>query len=115
MKRRTGSRVAQNKPPRRDELEKRLMVLEQGSTVALQINHERQSGKKTREINLLMLIAPGHLYGMGAGKYLVSIPGKGSSIVDVNSDKNVSGLILAGVPTRLARELDRALKQIQEK
>jgi hypothetical protein len=105
-------RVAQSFSSTPDLLVKHLAPLKMGKPVRLAIDQTKQSGKKTRETKLLMLLAPGALYQMQPDLIIVSVIDKGSCIIDPKAGKGIGSLGKAGVPVRLAIVLLDKLKEL---
>jgi hypothetical protein len=60
----------------------------------------------------LVALAPGSLYGFKAGSYLVSVIGAGSCVVDPQAPRQVTRLILSGIPANLSNALISGLARI---
>lgn len=108
--RRTRLTTSQEKPT--DYLKDRLAPLARGKSVKLTVNYSAQSGRKQREVSLLLLLTPGELYGMPKGTVVASVVGKGSSILLVKDKTGIAGLMKSGVPAKLAIALRDKLKEI---
>jgi hypothetical protein len=70
------------------------------------MNNPRYRGKRA---NQLIAIAPGELYGLRRKSVLVSVVGNGSALIYPVDRVGLDGLVLAGIPSRLAGHLMEAL------
>ena len=104
MKRYRRTRVTQRQEAPSDPLKDRLAALLRGSPVELVISYKSKHGRASREVNLLVLLAPGKYYGM-LDNLVVSVVGKGSCVVHLDSGKGAAGLAKAGFPMVLAKAL----------
>lgn len=112
MKRYRRTRVTQRQETPSDPLRDRLAALLRGSPVELVISYKSKHGRASREVNLLVLLAPGKYYGMLGNLVVVSVVGKGSCVVHLDSGKGVAGLAKAGFPMVLAKALVEQLKTL---
>lgn len=59
-----------------------------------------------------VVIVPGELIGTRRSRYLVAVIGKGSTVVEATKDAKVANLVLAGIPSQLAKALMDQLHRI---
>ena len=60
----------------------------------------------------LVIIVPGQTIQLPKSSVLVSLVGKGSCVMRLGEPKKVAGLVLAGMPLRLARELSTRINRV---
>lgn len=107
---RTRKATSQYVPP--DPLLEHLRPLAYGHVVKLVIQVRKTSGLHQREMNYLMLIAPGKMYGMKPELLHVAVLEKGSFILNPIMGKGLSALTKMGLPTPLAVDLIEKLKKL---
>lgn len=69
-------------------------------------------GSRVLTKSILVLLAPGKMYGMLPGAVVITLAGKGSCIVFPGKGKGVGELIKAGMPSPLAKALMSTLDEL---
>lgn len=85
-----------------------LAGLADGKSVAITMGFNVSTGKRSvspPRRDFLIVLTPGTSFGAKPGTLLVSVVGKGSAVVNPFLDRGVSSLVLAGIPSALARGL----------
>lgn len=59
-----------------------------------------------------VVIVPGPLFGSSPGKFLVAVTGRGSTVVEPMRSREVTNLVLSGIPSRLAHALIDEFRRI---
>lgn len=100
----------QEKPS--DYFKDKLAPLVSGLSVKFVLEYRKKHGTKFREVKIMVLLAPGLLYGLSPETVVISLVGKGSCIVFPELGKGVASMVAAGIPVRLANALFEKLTEL---
>lgn len=113
MKRyRRSARLTKRQEKPTDYLAEILSPLKRRQIVKMVVSFTKTHGKSKREVKLLVMLAPGEVYGMLTGSLVVSVIGKGSCVLFPKEEKGMAALTGTGLPTSAAKFLLETLHKL---
>lgn len=93
-----------------------LAPLLQGKSVTLLMTFD--AGNRTQKKRVApqkpvpVVIIPGPLFGSSLGSFLIAVVGRGSAVVHPYKDARTASLVLAGIPSKLAKAIYDEFRRI---